>query len=73
MLQPGWSETKSGTCDQVRVPDGNIAIHCTDGKAASHSYFTLRLLGYPRVRVYDRSWSEWGMADELPKTIPSKG
>jgi thiosulfate/3-mercaptopyruvate sulfurtransferase len=55
------------------VPERNIAIHCTDGKAASHSYFTLRLLGYPRVRTYDRSWSEWGMADELPKTIPSKG
>jgi thiosulfate/3-mercaptopyruvate sulfurtransferase len=55
------------------TPDRNVAIHCTDGKAASHSYFTLRLLGYPRVRTYDRSWSEWGMADELPKTIPSKG
>jgi thiosulfate/3-mercaptopyruvate sulfurtransferase len=55
------------------VPDRNIAIHCQDGKAASHSYFTLRLLGYPRVRTYDRSWSEWGASDELPKTVPSKG
>jgi thiosulfate/3-mercaptopyruvate sulfurtransferase len=55
------------------TPDRNIAIHCQDGKAASHSYFALRLLGYPRVRTYDRSWSEWGMADELPKKIPSNG
>jgi thiosulfate/3-mercaptopyruvate sulfurtransferase len=52
------------------VPEKNIAIHCQDGKAASHSYFTLRLLGYPRVRTYDRSWSEWGAADELPKRKP---
>jgi thiosulfate/3-mercaptopyruvate sulfurtransferase len=52
------------------VPEKNIAVHCQDGKAASHSYFTLRLLGYPRVRTYDRSWSEWGAAAELPKTKP---
>jgi thiosulfate/3-mercaptopyruvate sulfurtransferase len=54
------------------VPDKNVAIHCTDGKASAHSYFTLRLLGYPRVRTYDRSWAEWGAADDLPKTFPKK-
>ncbi len=37
------------------TPDKNIASHCQDGKASGHSYFTLRLLGYPRVRSYDRS------------------
>lgn len=47
--------------------DKNIVVHCQQGKAAAHSYFTLRLLGYPRVRSYDRSWAEWGAADELPK------
>jgi thiosulfate/3-mercaptopyruvate sulfurtransferase len=45
----------------------NIVVHCQQGKAAAHSYFTLRLLGYPRVRSYDRSWAEWGAADDLPK------
>ena len=49
------------------TPDKNIAVHCQNGKAAAHSYFTLRLLGYPRVRSYDRSWAEWGAADDLPK------
>ncbi len=49
--------------------DKNVAIHCQDGRAAAHSYFTLRLLGYPRVRSYDRSWAEWGSADDLPKVV----
>lgn len=49
--------------------DKNIAVHCQDGRAAAHSYFTLRLLGYPRVRSYDRSWAEWGSADDLPKVV----
>ncbi|MCB1917105.1 MAG: sulfurtransferase [Rhodocyclaceae bacterium] len=47
--------------------DKAVAVHCQNGKAAAHSYFTLRLLGYPRVRSYDRSWAEWGSADDLPK------
>ena len=52
------------------TPEKNIASHCQDGKASAHSYFTLRLLGFPRIRSYDRSWAEWGTADDLPKTVP---
>ena len=54
------------------TPDKTIAVHCQVGKAAAHSYFTLRLLGYPRVRSYDRSWAEWGTADDLPKSTDTK-
>jgi thiosulfate/3-mercaptopyruvate sulfurtransferase len=54
------------------TPDKNIASHCQDGKASAHSYFTLRLLGFPRIRSYDRSWAEWGAADDLPKTVPAQ-
>jgi len=53
------------------TPDKNVAIHCQNGKASSHSYWTLRALGYPRLRVYDRSWAEWGAADDLPKATRS--
>ena len=55
------------------TPDKNIAVHCQNGKAAAHSYFALRLLGYPQVRSYDRSWAEWGAADDLPKAVGSQG
>ncbi len=54
------------------MPDKNIATHCQDGKASAHTYFTLRLLGFPRIRSYDRSWAEWGAEPDLPKTIPAQ-
>ena len=55
------------------TPDKNVVIHCQTGEAAAHSYFTLRLIGYPRVRTYHRSWAEWGAADDLPKAKASEG
>jgi thiosulfate/3-mercaptopyruvate sulfurtransferase len=54
------------------TPDRNVATHCQDGKASAHTYFTLRLLGFPRIRSYDRSWAEWGADPDLPKTKPAQ-
>ncbi len=51
--------------------DRNVVNHCQTGLASAHSYAALRLMGYPRVRVYDRSWAEWGSADDLPKDTGS--
>lgn len=47
-------------------PEDNVVFHCQTGEASAHSYFALRLLGFPRVRVYHRSWAEWGTAGDLP-------
>lgn len=51
----------------------NVVIHCQNGEASAHSYFALRLLGYPRVRTYHRSWAEWGLSDDLPKAAEPQG
>lgn len=51
------------------IPDHSVTLHCQVGLASSHSYVALRLLGYPRVRVYHRSWAEWGNDPSLPKIV----
>ena len=41
--------------------------YCRLGVRASYSWFVLKyLLGYPRVRNYDGSWTEWGNSVGLP-------
>ena len=36
-----------------------IVVYCRTGMQASHDYFVARYLGYPDVRLYDGSMSEW--------------
>ena len=50
------------------TPDKEIVIYCRTGARASHDYFVLRLLGYPRVRLYDGSYVEWSADETLPTT-----
>ena len=41
--------------------DKNVIAFCCIGELSSHSWFVLKyLLGYPSVRNYDGSWTEWG-------------
>ncbi len=43
------------------VPGEDIIAYCRIGERSSHTWFVLTyLLGYPRVRNYDGSWTEWG-------------
>jgi thiosulfate/3-mercaptopyruvate sulfurtransferase len=42
-------------------PDDDIVVYCRIGERSSHTWFALTyLLGYPKVRNYDGSWTEWG-------------
>ncbi|MCL7974017.1 MAG: sulfurtransferase [marine benthic group bacterium] len=41
--------------------DEEIIAYCRIGERSSHTWFVLtHLLGYPNVRNYDGSWTEWG-------------
>jgi thiosulfate/3-mercaptopyruvate sulfurtransferase len=49
------------------TPDKTIIVSCGQGLMAAHTYFTLKyILGYPQVKNYDGSFSEWSNIDELP-------
>ncbi len=39
----------------------NVIAYCRIGERSSHTWFVLKyLLGYPNVKNYDGSWTEWG-------------
>jgi len=47
--------------------DDDVIAYCRIGERSSHSWFVLTyLLGYPKVRNYDGSWTEWGNSVRLP-------
>jgi len=52
--------------------DKDIVTYCRIGERSSHSWFVLsELLGYPNVRNYDGSWTEWGSVINVPIENPS--
>ena len=49
------------------TPDKNVIAYCRIGERSSHTWFVLQeLLGYPDVRNYDGSWTEWGSLVKSP-------
>jgi thiosulfate/3-mercaptopyruvate sulfurtransferase len=50
------------------LQDKQVIVYCQTGVRAAHSYFTLRLLGYPQIALYDGSWAEWSSDSTLPIT-----
>ena len=74
MQQSTWAQTLNvdgtfKTAEELRKlyeshgisPDHEIITYCRIGERSSHSWFILKyLLGYPDVKNYDGSWTEWG-------------
>jgi thiosulfate/3-mercaptopyruvate sulfurtransferase len=63
------------TADELRAlygpkgvtADKAVIAYCRIGERSSHTWFVLHyLLGYPNVRNYDGSWTEWGSLIAAP-------
>jgi thiosulfate/3-mercaptopyruvate sulfurtransferase len=53
------------------TPDKPVITYCRIGERSSHSWFALSyLLGYPKVKNYDGSWTEWGNLVAAPVERP---
>jgi thiosulfate/3-mercaptopyruvate sulfurtransferase len=60
-------EIRARYAAQGITSDKQIIAYCNGGLESSHVHFTLRgLLGYPRVKVYDGSYTEWSEREDLP-------
>jgi thiosulfate/3-mercaptopyruvate sulfurtransferase len=52
--------------------DKDVVAYCRIGERSSHTWFVLKeLLGYPNVRNYDGSWTEWGSVIGAPIDNPA--
>jgi len=49
------------------TPDRQVIAYCRIGERSSHTWFALtELLGYPGVKNYDGSWTEYGSLVSVP-------
>jgi thiosulfate/3-mercaptopyruvate sulfurtransferase len=49
------------------TPDKEVISYCRIGERSSHTWFVLHeLLGFPKVRNYDGSWTEYGSLVGVP-------
>jgi thiosulfate/3-mercaptopyruvate sulfurtransferase len=54
------------------TPDQDVVVYCRIGERSSLTWFVLHeLMGFPRVRNYDGSWTEWGNVVGLPIDNPA--
>ncbi len=46
--------------------DKEVITHCQTHRRSGFTYLVAKALGYPRVRAYAGSWSEWGNLPDTP-------
>jgi thiosulfate/3-mercaptopyruvate sulfurtransferase len=44
----------------------NIVTHCQSHHRSGLTYLAMKILGYPNIKAYHGSWSEWGNRDDTP-------
>ena len=49
-------------------PEQEVITYCQSHHRSAHAWLMLKALGFPRVRGYAGSWSEWGNHPDTPVT-----
>jgi len=66
------SEIRARLATIGATSDKSHIAYCRLSHRASVAYFAMtQLLGYPDVRLYDGSWTEWGSMVGMPIEVPS--
>jgi thiosulfate/3-mercaptopyruvate sulfurtransferase len=52
--------------DRGLTSDKNIVTHCQSHHRSGLTYLVAKILGYPSIKGYHGSWSEWGNLDHTP-------
>jgi thiosulfate/3-mercaptopyruvate sulfurtransferase len=53
--------------DNGITPHKEVIAYCRIGERSAHTWFVLHeILGYPDVKNYDGSWTEWGSSIRVP-------
>lgn len=73
MLEPSGDKTFLSSSDLAKLfaagqvkREQEVVAYCQMGARAAVVYFALRVMGYPRVRLYDGSWADWSPNTGLP-------
>jgi thiosulfate/3-mercaptopyruvate sulfurtransferase len=64
-LRPA-EELHQGLAQVGVTPQKEVVVYCQTHHRSAHTWFVLKLLGYPKVRGYPGSWSEWGNSPGSP-------
>lgn len=48
------------------TPDKEVIVYCQTHHRSAHTYVVLKHLGFPRIKGYPGSWSEWGNRSDTP-------
>lgn len=70
MVRPA-SELRTVLTDAGVEGGKEVIVHCQAGIRTTHGVFTLRLLGWDRVRAYDAAMAEWANRDDTPLVVES--
>lgn len=51
------------------TPEHEVIVYCHSHHRSAHTYIMLKSLGYPNIKGYPGSWSEWGNLPNTPVEV----